>query len=696
MTPRQSLPNLTLAPATTVTSAELRRSVAAALAPVLEDVVDAWLRLGDSGPLYAPTPTDPNWLDAVVGGYLRPMALLLIDSLNGSDFHRSLYLDQRPHFLQEHAPADRAAVIAEQLPIEIATLAELVPGEPGTVDVLTELHADLLRAPSDRAQRLLMIGDCIMTETRLFLAGAYRSEAGLQSTTINFHADWRGFRAEEVAQQVELMRPTLIGLSLFSHNATPAYAALRQEANKLSPTELREKVAVCVDQLRDAIQAIRAVTDAPILVHSPVAISFKRRHRYLPMGRGVTRLVREMSSEIADLVEATENVIHLDEMEVARRVGGRRAASKRLLSAPYRDAWFHPLRFGPALADEYADVLSSVELVGRAKALFVDFDNTLWDGVMADGPVVHNRSAQETLKELRRAGVLLIALSKNDPVNVRWDEMVLDRDDFVLQKISWRPKPDGAAEAVHELDLDAGAFLFLDDNPLERALVEENVPGVRTLDAADPFTWRTLQRWLKMPSTKATPEAMKRTEIYRQAAERRRALVSTQDYGEMMSSLDLRADVRPASDSDLERLLELVQRTNQFNTTTRRRSRAELRALLESADHAVTVSSLRDRFGDHGVVAVVVTDHSKPDVAVIDSFVMSCRAMGFGLEYVLLNELTSGRPELEWRGRFIPTDRNGPAGGLFSTAGFGRSTGDAELWTLARDAARTERPKWFG
>lgn len=686
---------LTSAPDAARTTTELQRSVGRALAAVLDDVVGVWLRLGEAGPLYGAPPTDPDELGSVTSGYLRPLALLLIDTLRGSVLHRSLYLDVRPYHLQELAPTDRPSVIAEKLPSEVAALAELIPGEPGTVDVLMELHAELLESPGDPAPRVLLIGDCIMPEIRVFLSGAYRRETGLQSTHINFHADYRGFRAEEVSRQVELTRPTLVGVSLFSHNATPAYAALREDARKLSPTALPGRVADCVAQLREAIEAIRTVTDATILVHSPAAIPKKRRYRYLPESRGMSRFLREMSSQVDELAQASDNVIHLAEMDVAGRIGGRRAASDRLLARRYRDAWFHPTRFGPALANEYADVISSLDLVGRAKALFVDFDNTLWDGVMAEGPVVHNLSGQETLKELRRAGVLLIALSKNDPASIRWDEMLLEPDDFVLQKISWRPKPDGAAEAVHELDLGAGAFLLLDDNPAERALVQENVPGVRALDPGDPFTWRTLRRWLEAPSTKATPEAMKRTEIYRQAARRRQALGSTQDYGEMMASLKLHAEVRAATDADLERLLELVQRTNQFNTTTRRRSRAEVRALLESADHEVTVSGLRDRFGDLGVVAVVITDYSRPGIAEIDSFVMSCRAMGFGLEYLLLNELTTTRPDLEWRGQFIPTDRNGPASGLFSTAGFTRSTDEGELWTLTRDATRTERPKWF-
>jgi FkbH-like protein len=673
-------------------SDEERRAVAAAVDRRIDEVVAVWLELGESGPLYAAAPT-AEWSDVIIEGYLTPLALLLRESLNGSALHRSLYLDVRPWNLQELAPPDRADVMAEHLPTETAALACLLE-HPATADALMELHEPLLAPTGDDAPRLLMIGDCIMPEIRLFLPAYRDPERAIQSTHVQFHANFKGFNPEAVATQIELTRPALIGLSLFSHNATPAYAALRNDARSLSQSELRERVAFCLDQLESAVAAIRAVTDVPILVHSPAAIPLTRRERFLPTPRGVKRLIGTLRAEIARLVSATDNVIHLDETEVIKPIGGRKAAAKRLLSASYREAWFHPMRFGPVVAQEYVDVLQSIELVGSAKALFVDFDNTLWDGVMGDGPVVHNFQAQELLKELREAGVLLVALSKNDPANIRWEEMRLAPEDFVLHKISWRPKPEAAAEAIHELDLGANAFLLLDDNPAERALVEENVLGVRALDPADPFAWRTLRRWLDSPSTKRTPEAMKRTEIYREAAERRRALSGGIDYGTMLASLELVATVREASEADLERILELVQRTNQFNTSTRRRSRSEVVALLESADHEVIVAGLKDRFGDLGIVGVAIVDYSKDGFADIDSFVMSCRAMGFGLEYLLLNQLTSTRPELVWTGRFIRTDRNGPAAELFPGAGFAAGA-DGELWTLAPDAERPQRPSWF-
>jgi FkbH-like protein len=114
-----------------------------------------------------------------------------------------------------------------------------------------------------------------------------------------------------------------------------------------------------------------------------------------------------------------------------------------------------------------------------------------------------------------------------------------------------------------------------------------------------------------------------------------------------------------------------------------------------SQDHDVVVASMRDRFGALGVVAVVIVDRSVPGVAEIDSFVMSCRAMGFGLEYLLLNHLTTQQPDSEWRGCFVPTDRNAPAAGMYDSAGFRQDDGSVQLWTLASDAARPQRPAWF-
>ncbi|MBK6777956.1 MAG: hypothetical protein IPG75_00010 [Gemmatimonadetes bacterium] len=161
----------------------------------------------------------------------------------------------------------------------------------------------------------------------------------------------------------------------------------------------------------------------------------------------------------------------------------------------------------------------------------------------------------------------------------------------------------------------------------------------------------------------------------------------------MMASLGLVAEFGPVTPRDLDRVTELVQRTNQFNTTTIRYGRQVLQGMLESATHAVYAAHLADKFGAVGLVGVVIVERQSGRV-VLDSFIMSCRAMGFELERLMLALVReaegSGR---ELVGRFVPTDRNGPASGLYPGQGF-EPAGPTE-WLLSAGAAGPERPAWF-
>ena len=656
-----------------------RRALGTAVRDRREEIARLWLALGEDGPTYGDVGSEPHEIADVLDGHLRPLARLLADTLAGSSLHRAIYLDERTRFVPQGIPAgERLALVAGHLDAETQALAGLLSGAGPSqqiVRALHELHEPLLRAPSAEDPRVLLIGDCLMADIKLFLAAATRARSGLGVDTdyIAFNAGWRTLEPQDIARRTTAVVPALIGLSLFTYEGIPAYRALLEDAAKLRGARLRARVGECVEILRATVEAIREATDAPLLIHSVCGMPIgprRIRYRFLPAEwPSRRRLIGEMTAQIAALVEATENAMLVEEERLIERAGGLRSVAGPLLEREYLGAWFHPSRFGPVLAEEYADALSAAVTLAKAKVLLVDLDNTLWQGVMAEGEVVHDREGQRLLKQLREAGVLLVALSKNDPRSIRWSELELDPEDFVLHKIDWRPKPEGVSEAVRELDLAPEAFVLLDDNPAERALVQENVPGVQVLDPAEPRTWRALERWLQLPSTKQTPEARARTEMYRQAATRRSAMDSQHDYGAMMASLQLRAELRAATERDLDRLLELVQRTNQFNTTTHRRSAAEVRELLSSPAHEVHVASLADRFGDLGIVAVAILDLADPREVQLDSFIMSCRAMGFGLEQLVLHELTAARPEATWVGRFIPTERNGPAASLYAGAG---------------------------
>ncbi len=165
------------------------------------------------------------------------------------------------------------------------------------------------------------------------------------------------------------------------------------------------------------------------------------------------------------------------------------------------------------------------------------------------------------------------------------------------------------------------------------------------------------------------------------------------DYLAMMKSLKLQFGFRTARSSDMERLLELIQRTNQFNTTTKRRSAAEIQNLLASIEYAIYVATLSDKFGKLGIVAVAIIDRHIAGENVFDFFIMSCRARGFGLESAFIRSIIDTEPGKRYVGQYLPTERNTPAAELFANAGF-EKTSDTE-WVLEPSSGGPAMPSWF-
>lgn len=675
--------------------------VAQALEHRREELVALWERLGAEGPSFGQT-IDPD-PEAARRGYFRPLARMLAAGVGGSPQHRATYIDCRLNYLPKALSGqERAELLGGLLDAEGRAIAQLLAKECPedlTCAALAQLHAPLTRAPEQGDPRLLLIGDCVFNDVRLFLSERVAAASGRAPDVdhIFFAAGPSPLDPQEMRRVTHSAPPTLIGLSLFSYGGVPAYRVLLAEHKRLGRRELRARVGMLAGMVAASIEALREVTDATILVHTACSLPLTRRRaqsRLLPAEpRSRRRLNADITEAVAELVDGTANTVLVDEQRLIRESGGLAQVGAPVLGPEYEGAYAHPAMFGAVLADQYAEMLAAQGLLGRAKALLVDFDNTLWVGVMGDGAVEQLHERQRLLRRLREAGVLLVALSKNDPATIRWEEMTLTSEDFVLQLFNWRPKPDNVSDAIAALDLAPDAFVLLDDNPVERALVEENVLGVRSLDPEQPSSWRWLEQWLEMPSTSQTEEARRRTESYREAAQRRHAMGTQHDYQQMMRSLELRAEVRTAGPGDMARVLELIQRTNQFNTTTRRRSAAEVSALLESGSHEVFVASLGDRFGDLGIVAVAITERLADGAVEIDSFIMSCRAMGFGLEQLALAEILGRLDAPRYVARFVPTDRNGPAAGLYPSNGF--TEAGPGLWALA-GGERPERPGWFG
>jgi len=318
-----------------------------------------------------------------------------------------------------------------------------------------------------------------------------------------------------------------------------------------------------------------------------------------------------------------------------------------------------------------------------AKVIAVDADNTLWDGVVGEigadqiRITPYRRLLQEFLHARKREGMLLVLASKNREEDLtevfQRPDMVLHREDFAGWKVNWNPKSENLRELAKDLGLGESGFIFVDDNPLECAEVAAHCPEVAILPlpaapADIPFFLDHAWVFDLPPATSAD---LDRTGQYRQQAQRRQLLASGVSFREFIDKLDLQVELLPPAPGQFPRLAQLTQRTNQFNATGIRRTTAEMAALLDSGERRAILAKVRDRFGDYGEVGAAVYSHANGEIHV-DNFLLSCRALGKGVEHRMLAGLGDAAAAMNASHvviDFQPTDRNEPAKRFFHAVG---------------------------
>ena len=270
------------------------------------------------------------------------------------------------------------------------------------------------------------------------------------------------------------------------------------------------------------------------------------------------------------------------------------------------------------------------------KILAVDADNTLWRGIVSeDEPeaIVPYVDFQRGLLALKEKGVLLVLLSKNDPVFpfLRAD-MPLKDGDFAALKVNWAPKAGNLVEACRELNLGVESVVFLDDNPYERAQMAAHLPEVAVAPwdgVPGPGLVRRLKDYFFFDAGRTAEDRLRAADYAHTAAatELKRKYATVGDY---LADLELKVQPSLATEADLDRLAQMAGKTNQFNATTIRRDRGAFAALLADETKCVFVFRTWDRFGAQGIVCYVVVDRTARRIT---DFVMSCRAMGRTLEH---------------------------------------------------------------
>ncbi len=343
-----------------------------------------------------------------------------------------------------------------------------------------------------------------------------------------------------------------------------------------------------------------------------------------------------------------------------------------------------------------------------AKCLVLDLDNTLWGGVLGDDgaagiklgddyPGNVFKDFQAALLGLRRRGLLLAIASKNDEQTVldmldSHPEMLLRREHFAAICANWGAKPESLRKIAQQLNIGLDSLVFVDDNPVERAAVRTELPMVHVVELpAEPLGYlAALGDMAVLDQPRLSAEDRARPEMYRSETLRQQVAQQAGNVEDFLRELEMVAQVGRAGPKTLERIHQLIQKTNQFNLTTRRHNIDDLRRLAESPDAAVAWLRLADRYGDLGLVCVGIIERLDEKCWVIDTLLMSCRVMGRKVEDAFLSylaELARSGGARRLRGVLRPTAKNAPVKNFYPEHGFTELATDGDERSYLADLA---------
>lgn len=482
------------------------------------------------------------------------------------------------------------------------------------------------------------------------------------------------------------------------------------------PSGRNASIAAWRTEIATLLQTLRARSTAAVFVHNFAPPAYAALGAIdAKQADGQQALVRESGAELARLARELPDTHVVDYAGLVARHGALNwydARMRHYARAPVAG----PMQ--PHLAAEYVKLIRNLRGLAK-KCLVVDLDNTLWGGVVGeDGPLgvalgaTYPGSAfvefQHHLLDLHARGVILAIASKNNAADV--DEifaintaMVLKQAHFSAIEVHWRPKTESLRNIADRLNIGLEHVVFADDNPVECEEVRRNLPmvSVVALPAQPERYVEVLQREGLFDTLSFSAEDRRRGELYRQRTEAESLRASVGSVEDYYRDLQMELAIATVDDASLARASQLTQKTNQFNVTTRRYNEAEIVRRLADPAWLVTAVGVRDRFGDNGIVGIVMARHAA-DCVEIDTLLLSCRVIGRTVENAMLAHVCEWAREREATavcGTVIPTAKNEPARDLFERNAFSKSGEGPDgttLWRLDLQAGGVVWPQWLG
>jgi FkbH-like protein len=356
------------------------------------------------------------------------------------------------------------------------------------------------------------------------------------------------------------------------------------------------------------------------------------------------------------------------------------------------------LSYIPHLAEELMGYVKANLGVNR-KCIVLDLDNTLWGGIIGeDGfdridlslkpPGMAFMEFQRVLLALYQRGVILAINSRNnedEALRAIRDHpfMVLREEHFATMKINWSDKISNMKEIAQELNIGLDSIVYFDDDPINRELMSKAIPQIKTIDLPDdPSLYAsTLMQINDFNTLVMTTEDRRRGEMYREEHKRTELKRSSSNLEDFLKQLEIRVTMKKANNFTIPRIAQLTLKTNQFNLTTRRYQEEDVETLARNHTKLIGCAQTQDKFGDNGITGVYIVNKNHLDKEwFIDTFLLSCRVMGRGIEDAMMGYILSKAKEegvIKVKAEFIPTKKNKPCEQLLPNFGFKK---EGEQW----------------
>jgi len=625
----------------------------------------------------------------------------------GDETYKNLYVGEKLKQLHdstltpEQDDANRSRVTEGDIRVLCGHLGGGLDGDAAVVlEALLRQVQEIVKSRGRKELKVLLIGDCVYLDVRGFLAPLALDD-GI-SFWPTFLASKNPVEQRNALRRLADQRFDLIFYSPFTYEFSPEFTGLHNWRRSLaSRGRIDRVVSAVMDDVQKNLDLLATLYDAPTYVHNTVNVrrhdSTLRETSKAILTRRTRRLARlEVNRRLAELITVRRandgNLILFDEAELLDH-HGELALGQIVYATPIQ----HPAELGQFLAHRYREILAAhADLVGK-KVVVCDLDNTLWKGEIAEGPVDHFVAFQRILKDLRRKGVLLTINSKNDPRNVCWEGAVLTEGDFVHMQINWESKVANMRRIRDALNLKLRDFVFIDDRADQREMVRQAIPEIHILDATSSRAWEQLALWAAALPDNAETD---RTQQYREREHRENFIAGLttveEDPTALFARLEIRVEIRGARSSELKRVTELINRTNQFNLAGTRTSLKEIREWHDRPGRRIVVVEASDKFGPMGLVCAALIDLTGPEL-LIPVFVLSCRVFGYGIEDAVLGAMKrlachpSGRKPVSIRGSYRETALNEPCRAMYPRNGF---SWDGQSWIIQHVQSH-EDPTWL-